>query len=319
MCFLGKSKSEQFLGFLPFFSLIDIFLTFSISTLSEFSTQLFLIMYAIFNLIHNNLSKVALTLINKSFTVSNDSKVLKNSVSKKHTQNNFKNNTNINISTNYLKLLYHLTYIQNISNKLNIPNNKYFNAPHSTNYINNSLYNKIYNKILLNFIINNNAKTNFMTPITTSESNYSINLNNNSKQFNMLTNLNNLYKFTLTQKTLNRLDFNLYNNLNIAKEQRWLTKNSLLTEFLSKNSNLITQSKKLIGAASYNISASNKNLWIPTKTSSLSSNETLSYINNMNNLLYPSFFSKNFKYNSLVNQNKPAYLLNLNFFENSRF
>jgi hypothetical protein len=40
----------------------------------------------------------------------------------------------------------------------------------------------------------------------------------------------------------------ILNNLNVSKEQRWLTKNSLLSESIIHNSFLISQSKKLIGS-----------------------------------------------------------------------
>jgi hypothetical protein len=243
MYFLGKSKSEHFLGFLPFFSLIDTGLSLLVIQLSDMYTQLFLLIFALSNLIYNNISKLFLTLFSNAFTVNNNkvSSKLPNNFNNKKTQNNFNNKANkiSNLDNSYLKLLYHLIYIQNITNKVTLPQNNYSHLTQINNYnITIKLINSMSNKILLNFILINRDKCNYISKITTSESIYSIKLDNNNKQFNMVNSLNNLYKFIFSQKSLNRLDFNLYNNLNIAKEQRWLTKNSLLTEFLSKNSNL---------------------------------------------------------------------------------
>lgn len=82
---------------------------------------------------------------------------------------------------------------------------------------------------------------------------------------------------------------------------------------------MFTQSKKLLGHTFYNNNFSNKNLWLPTKLSNMTTNETLSYVNNLSKFLYPTTHSSQqtnkFTQNSLL---KNTNLINLNFFENSR-
>jgi hypothetical protein len=183
---------------------------------------------------------------------------------------------------------------------------------------NNTIY-PTYYKLIFKFLLIDNSTLNFIPKITASESIYSSNiLKQKNKQFNASYNLNNLYKYTMASQLLNRYDFNLYINMVISKEQRWLNKNSLLTESLTKNSNLFTQSKKLLGLNPYSNTSTSKNLWLPTKLSNLNSTESLSYINNSINSLYPSLLTKNHNYNILFNQDNSSFLLNLNFFENSR-
>jgi hypothetical protein len=110
-------------------------------------------------------------------------------------------------------------------------------------------------------------------------------------------------------------NFNIENNLSIAKQQRWLVRNSLLTESIIPNSFLITQSKKLIGSGVLDKDFTNKTLWLPTKSSKLSSIESLTYFNNLSNQLFKNNFSKNYLNTNNLEQ---ADFTNLNFFENSR-
>jgi hypothetical protein len=101
----------------------------------------------------------------------------------------------------------------------------------------------------------------------------------------------------------------------MAKQQRWLTRNSLLSESVIPNSFLITQAKKLIGQSTLNKDFTSKTLWLPTKSSKLSSIESSIYFNNINNQLFSTqrndFFLKN---NQLLQNNFDS----INFFENSR-
>jgi hypothetical protein len=109
-------------------------------------------------------------------------------------------------------------------------------------------------------------------------------------------------------------------SLNNAKEQRWLTKNSLLTEFFIKNSNAYTQSKTLLGTLFVNESLSKKNLWISSKLANLNYAESNLLINFFNKSIYPSLhLQTNLNISKLATlpQNTNN-LLSLNFFENSR-
>jgi hypothetical protein len=137
----------------------------------------------------------------------------------------------------------------------------------------------------------------------------------NFKIKNVQVTLNDLYKTFMTPLCPTTFNFNVENNLNIAKQQRWLVKNSLLTESIIPNSFLITQSKKLIGSGVLDKDFTNKTLWLPTKSSKLSSMESLTYFNNLSNQLFKNSLGK--KYLNTNSLEHPDFN-NLNFFENSR-
>jgi hypothetical protein len=110
-------------------------------------------------------------------------------------------------------------------------------------------------------------------------------------------------------------NFNLKTNLTLAQQQRWLAKNSLLTESITHNSFLITQAKKLIGSGTLDKDSSNKSLWLPTKSSKLSSIESASYFNNLTRQLFRRTSESEHLY---TNKLTHSFFNNLNFFENSR-
>jgi hypothetical protein len=138
----------------------------------------------------------------------------------------------------------------------------------------------------------------------------------NSKTINTKSNLSDIQKLYKNTKNPNFIFSSLETNLNTSKQQRWLAKNSLLSELITSDSFLLTQSKKLIGSGVLDNSFTGKNLWLPTKLSKSSSLESTLYLSNM----LSSFNSTNpllnyTKLNTIVAPN----FLNLNFFENSRF
>jgi hypothetical protein len=136
------------------------------------------------------------------------------------------------------------------------------------------------------------------------------------------------YKIRNTSITLNYLNslnkihhsptvfnFNIKSNLDMANQQRWLTKNSLLTESIVHNSFIFTQAKKLIGTGLLNKDFTNQTLWLPTKSAHLSPTETSLYFNNLLSNVDNFFNSTNtLKTHQITN----SYFNNLNFFENSR-
>jgi hypothetical protein len=111
-------------------------------------------------------------------------------------------------------------------------------------------------------------------------------------------------------------NFNIDHNLFLSKQQRWLTRNTLLNSSIVNNSFLITQSKKLLGQNVLNHNMSTASLWLPTKFSNNSSFESYLHLNNLStmfNTVYPSLplLKANGKLNTVFT--------NLNFFENSRY
>jgi hypothetical protein len=83
---------------------------------------------------------------------------------------------------------------------------------------------------------------------------------NNTKSVPTSLDVNTLYKLPKYYKYPILFDFNVFTNLATSKEHRWLTRNSLLSQSLTSNNYLITQSKKLIGTSSINKDLSSKSL-----------------------------------------------------------
>jgi hypothetical protein len=152
--------------------------------------------------------------------------------------------------------------------------------------------------------------------LTDGESYYSfINISLNSKSHTTRTNLNSIYRISMLHKNLTFFNFNLENNINISKQQRWLVKNSLLSESIVPNSFLITQVKKLLGSGIFDKDFGNKTLWLPAKSSQLSSTESTIYLNNLKDHLFKNGSLSGFLQTNSLNQ---VNFSNLNFFENSR-
>lgn len=100
-----------------------------------------------------------------------------------------------------------------------------------------------------------------------------------------------------------------------AKQDRWLLRNSLLSENLVLNSNAFTQSKKLIGVNFLNSELASKNVWNSTKLHSLPSATTNSFIANLQDLFNNQSIVA--KQTQSLNSLDPN-LNNFEFFENSR-
>jgi hypothetical protein len=133
---------------------------------------------------------------------------------------------------------------------------------------------------------------------------------------NIQLSLNDIHRILKKNKYPNLFLFNLENNLNMAKQQRWFAKNSLLSESIIPNSFLVTQVKKLIGTGLLDNDFTNKTLWLPTKASKLSSVESFKYFSNLSG----NIFSKDdFTLNHLQSNNlRQSFFKNINYFENSR-
>lgn len=129
------------------------------------------------------------------------------------------------------------------------------------------------------------------------------------------TNSLDLNKTSSYNPTLSLTNLNTQNALSNAKQDRWLLRNSLLSENLILNSNAFTQSKKLIGVNFLNSELTSRNVWSSTKLNSLNSASSSNFISNLQELFNNQPSSDN-------NSSNPNYtnpnLDNFNFFENSR-
>ena len=125
----------------------------------------------------------------------------------------------------------------------------------------------------------------------------------------------NLNKISTYNTALAVTNLNTQDALRSAKQDRWLVRNSLLSENLILNSNAFTQSKKLLGVNFLNSDAASKNVWSSTKLNSLDSSTSTNFISNLQEL----FSSQPLRNDSLAQLNfTNPNLENFNFFENSR-
>jgi hypothetical protein len=315
MCFLGKSKSEQYFGFIPFFRLWSDTLNTLLIYINESQSQFFILFFSLITYFYTKINTLISNNIFYIFNLALTPSVTTNRNSFKKNRNSNKqglNKKSLNLSgskpLNYSNVLYNLLIIQNsLIYFKSLPKLEY--KTHLSSCRPHPLH---------KLIKSSNGYRGYTNLITVSEAFYGSNITS-SKLVSTNLNLKSTQMYTNSHRSLLQFDFNLLNNLNMGKEQRWLVKNSNLTEFLNRNNNMFTQSKKLLGHTFYNNNFSNKNLWLPTKLSNMTTNETLSYVNNLSKFLYPTTHSSQqtnkFTQNSLL---KNTNLINLNFFENSR-
>ena len=125
----------------------------------------------------------------------------------------------------------------------------------------------------------------------------------------------NLNKISTYNTALAITNLNTQDALRNAKQDRWLVRNSLLSENLILNSNAFTQAKKLLGVNFLNSDAASKNVWSSTKLNSLDNSTSTNFISNLQEL----FSNQPLRNNSLTQLNFTSpHLDNFNFFENSR-
>jgi len=182
------------------------------------------------------------------------------------------------------------------------PKHKVYNVTNKPNYV--------------TLVLNSRSVSGITTQITSSETFYLPSLNDISMKTNSVSiNLSELYNMYKSRSYKSQFNFNLESNLNISNQQRWLSKNSLLSESIIHNSFRITQAKKLIGAGTLNPNYTSQSLWLPTQASKLSTLETSLYLNNLS----PNFnkLTKNINFVNTHQHVQPSFT-NLNFFENSR-
>lgn len=323
--FLGRSKSEQYFGFFPLFSYINFILGYVPIIMSDLTSQIILTFYTIYTVLTLIIQKVLSQFTNNTLNTLKTHYELKN-IQLHNTKNtNFSNLFSLSQNNDSIVKKSTFSSIPILSKKLNLVTK---NISLETYYnINKNLNNssKINSTLLITNSINYNTlklkikdKYGSKITITDSEAFYTnMNLLSNLKIKNTKTNINDLLKISKSLNNFTFFNFNIKNNLNIAEQQRWLARNSLLSESIIPNSFLITQSKKLIGSGILDKDFSNKSLWLPTKLSKLSPIETNNYINSILNN-YSNYKSDTIQY---LNNNN-IFLSNfnhLNNFENSRF
>lgn len=231
--------------------------------------------------------------------------------------------------TQSLTLVY---YVSKVNKSLGFLNNHYNIT--SVNYItSNPLLNKMYSLMpdvvsssfssKVRFQIKEvNNHTRLYTLTSSLQENWS-NCDINSTQ--SLTYLSNPKFYTINSNilhTLNNQQFgiilnnlNIYSNLSQSKQDRWLLKNSLLSNSSITDLNAFTQAKKLLGVNLFESSHTSRNIWNSSKLTQLTQTEELQKLS-----LFQSFLG--------LNKNTPVNVLNIlnegssgiqsfNFFETS--
>lgn len=126
----------------------------------------------------------------------------------------------------------------------------------------------------------------------------------------------NLNKISAYNVALSLTNLNTQEALKTSKEDRWLLRNSLMSENLILNSNAFTQSKKLLGTNFLNSDMSSKNVWTSAKLNSNGTDNTNNFLANIQELLMKQSTS------ATTLSNLPSMgndMSNFDLFENSRF
>ena len=125
----------------------------------------------------------------------------------------------------------------------------------------------------------------------------------------------NFNKISAYNLALSLTGLNTQEALRSSKEDRWLLRNSLLSENLILNSNAFTQSKKLLGVNFMNSDTASKNVWSSSKLNSLGASNASNFLTNVQEL----FLKNDVKVNTLSsNSQANVDMSNFNFFEDSR-
>jgi len=304
--FLGRSKSEQYFGFLPIFTYINFLLGYVPIICSDVTSQLVIIIYMGYNFLY----KLFSTKLNTFFS---NNILLNDSIGYKLNTKPDNNQYIVNLPHWFSTDFFHKDKHSGLSKILSQARKDLVYTGNSK-FVYNDYNNQLFSSFTLYAARNTDIISSTIQPITISESVYTGVVSTiNYKVINTSTTLNNINKSYQAHHSPSKFNFNLKTNLDVSNQQRWLTKNSLLTESLVHNSFLLTQVKKLIGTGVLNKDFSSQSLWLPTKSSQLSSAESYVYFNNLlnNNTLRGGNFSKNYQTNN-------PHFSNLNFFENSR-
>ena len=121
--------------------------------------------------------------------------------------------------------------------------------------------------------------------------------------------LRNANRATLEVPLLSPANLNFVLTLGLAKQDRWLLRNSLISDHISKHNNSYTQTKALLGTNLTNSTQTNTNLWLSTKLSGLNLLDTQRSLYALNYLLHPNknltktknLSTRNIFFNTLTN------------------
>lgn len=198
-----------------------------------------------------------------------------------------------------LTLVYHLSKV----NKSLVFLNSHYNIVSHFHNMYNPLLNKIYS--LMPDVVNTSTVSNVRfqikevnnhTLLYTLTSSLQTSWSGlNSGSIKSVSNLSNPKFYTVNSKILQNLNnqqfgvilnnLNVYTNLNQAKQDRWLLKNSLLSNSSTVDLNAFTQTKKLIGMNLFESANTSRNIWNSSKMTQLTQTEEIQKLSLFQNFL----------------------------------
>ena len=116
---------------------------------------------------------------------------------------------------------------------------------------------------------------------------------------------------------LSPIGLNLLSGLTLAKQDRWLMRNSLNSDHIGRHNNTFTQAKKLLTTNLTLSEVSNTNIWLSNRFSKLSLAHSAEAAASLTQLMYPSA-SDGTKNQLLTNVAFQSAITNFNFVETSR-
>lgn len=229
MVFLGRSKAEQYFGFIPFFSYIDFLLGYIPLVLGDLWSQVILYVYIIYLALMSILNKFVEYVTTNLFLsiFANNKNYINSSLTKQGRALQGSNSARVN--TNLIKTQHtlHYTNFYNFSKQLNNLKSKIYTINYLLPHKNNNTNTTITNFRLPIFTVKTpytGTNTAFSRLQVGTESKYISNslntagISNYSKNINI--NLNYLQRFYLLNKLPATFNFNIGNNIINSKQSR---------------------------------------------------------------------------------------------------
>lgn len=304
-----KSFIKQWLWFFCFIVFFGFYIfTYSNETINLIYLNLFFFKQTLHELITNIYYLIGCTVfqilqywnrlfLNNQINTINKSLIINNNIPHQNNTHsyNFNSNSAVQSNLNLFFLQKTLPFLNNTSITLNSFNNK------STNYSN--LLNSFIDKIHFSSINSTFNSVEVRNDYVNYEVEYKLSTQLNSKFNNYISLSQSLSDSTFNENTFNYdpsiNEYMISNPNNIAKQQRWLTRNFWSNQNLISDSNKFSQVKSFLQNPLTNVSALDQNIWLSNKLYGFESEKT------------SAMFS-----NNLPNYNL---LKSFNFFEDSRF
>jgi len=137
------------------------------------------------------------------------------------------------------------------------------------------------------------------------------------KAYTVDTSVSYLNEFAGIAPDTSATNLGILSSLNLAKQDRWLMKNSLLANKLDRHNNAFSQTKSLLGN---NLNSSNfaaTNIWVSSKLSTVDPVSSEKFVSGVSKLLYPGMSNSETGSTKQLFLSDPS-IANLNFFETSR-